>query len=156
MRWSWWTCWKNLWRASARGRQGPKASSSRGSFSIFIEKLNVDPLLNLKLAKECDEVITNRCLKVFVADPAIFINVHLLQCHVNQVLDNTLYKHSGTFSTLIPSSPSSSWPERLRQFWSKAIISSLAMYPSLLRQHLTCHIGHARLLITRHFISTLY
>ena len=32
----WPTCWKNLWRASARGRQGPKASSNRGSCSIFI------------------------------------------------------------------------------------------------------------------------
>ena len=34
--------------------------------------------------------ITNRCLKVFIADPPIFVNVHPLQCHVNQVLDNAI------------------------------------------------------------------
>ena len=111
-----WTCWKNLWRASARGRQGPNASKSKGSCSILILIIKSEVQisnwknsskprdstrtygsnLSTALSPCCLKIGNYRCLKVLVADAAVFVNIHLLQSHINQVLTKISIKSCTT------------------------------------------------------------
>ena len=57
--------------------------------------------LSTALSPCCLKIGNYRCLKVLVADAAVFVNIHLLQSHINQVLTKisikscTIRKSSG-------------------------------------------------------------
>ena len=52
--------------------------------------------LSTALSPCCLKIGSYRCLKVLVADAAVFVNIHLLQSHINQVLTKISIKSCTT------------------------------------------------------------
>ena len=59
-------------------------------------KYNRDSNLSTALSPCCLKIGSYRCLKVLVADAAVFVNIHLLQSHINQVLTKISIKSCTT------------------------------------------------------------
>ena len=90
-------------RAKARARSWFWSSSQKFKYQIRrIQVYNRDSTrtyrsnLSTALSPCCLKIGSYRCLKVLVADAAVFVNIHLLQSHINQVLTKISIKSCTT------------------------------------------------------------
>ena len=90
-------------RAKARARSWFWSSSQKFKYQIkriqVNQEIQQEPMAQiwaLPFHHICLKIWNYRCLKVLVADAAVFVNIHLLQSHINQVLTKISIKSCTT------------------------------------------------------------
>ena len=92
-------------RAKARARSWFWSSSQKFKYQIkriqVNQEIQQEPMAQIlahstALSPCCLKIGNYRCLKVLVADAAVFVNIHLLQSHINQVLTKISIKSCTT------------------------------------------------------------